>query len=70
MKNIKNYINEKWNKAFILRRLLFILLSWVPILNITISGILALPYFIITGKIIYKHKLFILIFNLHLNLLP
>lgn len=53
----------------ILKRLLFILLIWVPLLNMLFAMILVAPYFIITGKFIFDAKLFKLIMNLHYNLI-
>jgi len=44
-------------EKIIIHRLLFLILIPISVLNIVIAGIILLPFWIITGKIIYKTKM-------------
>lgn len=53
----------------IIKRLIFILFIWVPMLNITLESFMLLPYWVITGKITYESKLFKFIDDWYFNLI-
>lgn len=69
MINFEYRIGKAWNKALVIRRLLFLFLSWLPLVNICITTLFILiPYWLLTGKIAYECKYFVAINEWHWNL--
>lgn len=67
--NGKNKIGKAWEKALVVRRLLFLLLVWLPLLNICVTTLFILtPYWLLTGRIAYEIPCFAAINEWHWNL--